>query len=154
MVGGPTIFYPPRQPFWGRVGERGFSMKVRLTGRNSFQSEVRGRWTRSADGKTDIHLVAGVSRSVLAFMFLFNVVGFWIVARLWRAGAPMASPLEPILACLFPPAATVALYVFGRWCAREEEDTIIRVLFRTLRCDPPAPDQSQGPSPTSVTWEA
>jgi len=138
------IVFESRLPMCGRVGERGFAIRFKPTEWNSFQTEMRGRWERGADGGTRIRAVAGMSWFALVFMAVLAAMGVFLVMTMFDVIPFLETEPTPWGTRLmgFGFLAWFAfLLILGRWSSRSEERALVFFLVYALHCDRSVLDQ-------------
>jgi hypothetical protein len=115
----------------GSVGEHSFSLRRRIGYRNSFQTNLRGRYV-SEGSSTRIRCYVGMHPFVIAFMiFWFAVVSVGTLAVLQELAEGHASP-GALFIGLALPLFGIILVVVGRYFARKESETLTEFLEDTL----------------------
>lgn len=118
----------------GFVGEGSFALRVRISYRNSFQTNLRGRMINEAGG-TRIRCSAGVHPAVMAFM----AVWFSFVALFTTVSVGAAIDGQGTLFNLIPFGMLffgIALVAAGRRFAHDELPALIAFLEETIEATP------------------
>jgi hypothetical protein len=140
------------RPVIGRVDDSSFRLCKRIDYRNSFQTLLRGTFVEESR-RTVLLCRFGPHPTVRVFMIVWltftglmaiaSVAGTMAALRhgwLWNSGDQwMPIVMPPLMFCF-----GIALFIFGRFIARNEQDFLVRFLAETLdaRALPPSPGKA------------
>jgi hypothetical protein len=122
------------RPVVGSVDRSGFSLRMRIGYRNSFQTILRGTLV-DANGSTRLRCTAGMSLYVTIFMFFWfsaliafavPMVGFALQGDDWQGLAIVSGML----------AFGAGLVWIGRRMARGERDRLLAFVADTIDAEP------------------
>jgi hypothetical protein len=113
----------------GWIGRDAFSISIRTGYRNSFREILRGKMTAMSDGGTQVLCSFGMSRFVLAFLFV------WFGMLIAMSVNLISSFSENWQAFTVPLAmfgAGIGIVVLGRFFARRERANLVEFIRLTL----------------------
>jgi hypothetical protein len=129
-----TAWLSGDEPVRGRVSEHSFSLRKRIGYRNSFQTNLRGRYVEEANG-TRIKCYAGMHPFVVAFMtvwFALVLTASAAIATQVANGDLNGSPVVIIGMLIFG----IVLVGAGRYAARNELTALTAFLEETIDARP------------------
>jgi uncharacterized membrane protein (DUF485 family) len=126
------------KPAQGFVSEHSFSLRRRISYRNSFQTNLRGRFIEEGIG-TRIKCYAGMHPAAIAFMtiwFAFTLFGAAMSLVAMNIALNNGKSITGIIFGLALPLFGVVLVATGRYFARSELATLKEFLEKTIDARP------------------
>ena len=130
-----TGWFSGDEPVMGRVSDRSFSLRKRIGYRNSFQTNLRGRYVEEKDG-TRIKCYAGMHPFVIVFMTVWFALVLSSTAATVLAGAEVAARSAVFVWGL--PIFAIVLIGVGRYIARNERAELVAFLEDVIDASPVA----------------
>lgn len=118
-----------KNPVIGRMEYGYISLTKRIWYRNSFQTQLSGRFENEGSG-TRVIATAGMQTWVRIFLIIFCLVPLAILANLITTGEEV-NFVTTALAILFPVIGVLLMFL-GRYLARKEENFLIDFVCQVI----------------------